>query len=430
MSKRYNLAFTIAYSVLSVCLVTTALWYIIEPKRSLQLLPSRDAAIHLYADSIEPSGSSQFKWLDRSSVTYECDIGYGIEYPYCGLVIKFKKPNTTNMEAPDEFDYQQAWSYSLLDYDTIELSLEYEGDSPRLNFFLRTGHPLPKNFAEYEKKTYLYVPFSSDRNQVKVSIADLTPPSWWVEKMALDPDPEHIDIDLSHVFEIGLDLPPKPSSGAHTFQLKRVVASKLYIPSVLVQSALLILISLMAITGVLHLLLKRTVNKIDKENQSLREKVNADPLTQCLNRTGLDTIVTRIFPLLKEAKMYVIVLDIDHFKNINDTYGHAVGDEILKQTAESLTDQLRKEDVLGRWGGEEFVIITRLEDDHIDAFISRLMQSLTSITFDKAPHDFQVTMSVGVSEVRIREPFKEAFERADEAMYVAKTSGRNAWRMG
>lgn len=123
-----------------------------------------------------------------------------------------------------------------------------------------------------------------------------------------------------------------------------------------------------------------------------------------------------------------MVLDLDHFKKINDTLGHAAGDEVLRQASMVLAKELRNDDVFGRWGGEEFIIISRIGREDLENMIFRLMRSLQSISIDGASGTYSVTMSVGVTEAQVGETFDDVFKRADEAMYQVKQSGRGSWK--
>lgn len=125
-----------------------------------------------------------------------------------------------------------------------------------------------------------------------------------------------------------------------------------------------------------------------------------------------------------------MVLDLDHFKNVNDTFGHAMGDEVLKTAGQAFSEQLRSEDILGRWGGEEFVVIVQMEvGEKIEALIERLMNEVRLLRFGSGVHAFSVTVSIGVTAARAGEDFSLAFDRADKAMYDAKNAGRNTYRL-
>ena len=125
----------------------------------------------------------------------------------------------------------------------------------------------------------------------------------------------------------------------------------------------------------------------------------------------------------KEYMFSVIMFDIDHFKKVNDTYGHDKGDYVLKTIADIVKSSIRKADALSRIGGEEFTIL--LPDTNIDkatALAERVRRSVEDYKFDVVG---RATISLGVTEFKADDSSDTLFKRVDEAMYLAKTSGRN-----
>lgn len=158
----------------------------------------------------------------------------------------------------------------------------------------------------------------------------------------------------------------------------------------------------------------------------LRELSITDALTGCYNRKKItDLIVNGTNRLKGRYPISILMLDIDHFKNVNDTFGHEMGDEVLKYVALTARDCIREEDLLFRWGGEEFVILlinSRLEDAIPVA--ERIRKSVEEEHTGSVNHDIPVTISVGVAEYDGMS-FDLSLKRSDEMMYKAKTGGRN-----
>jgi diguanylate cyclase (GGDEF)-like protein len=123
----------------------------------------------------------------------------------------------------------------------------------------------------------------------------------------------------------------------------------------------------------------------------------------------------------------VLYLDIDHFKRLNDTHGHAVGDVVLKHFAHLVTNNIRELDVLGRFGGEEFVVLlpdTSLENAKIIAERIRGFTENSSLKTESTP--LALSVSIGVAEVALKDgKIEEVLHRADQALYRAKALGRN-----
>lgn len=169
----------------------------------------------------------------------------------------------------------------------------------------------------------------------------------------------------------------------------------------------------------------RLLKEKDAGLEELRELATIDSLTGIYNRMTIEKILdAEIIRAHRYAfPMCVLFIDIDYFKKINDTYGHAQGDKVLIKIAQLLKRNIRSIDSMGRWGGEEFVIITpgiELRDAHKIA--KKLNRLIADYGFQQ---DSEVTISIGIAELG-RDDIKEnIINRADKALYKAKENGRN-----
>jgi diguanylate cyclase (GGDEF)-like protein len=161
------------------------------------------------------------------------------------------------------------------------------------------------------------------------------------------------------------------------------------------------------------------------------EVSHTDALTFLPNRRQIikDLQEEVIFSDRYGMPLSISMLDIDHFKKINDTYGHTVGDEVLRTLASELRDHIRYPDTIGRYGGEEFLIV--LPHSTLQAAADqaeRLCKHVRSLLIKSGGHEIDMTVSIGVAQYRIHKEDWEAFlSRADAALYQAKNSGRNRW---
>ena len=165
--------------------------------------------------------------------------------------------------------------------------------------------------------------------------------------------------------------------------------------------------------------------EIERINKELEYNATMDFLTDLYNRRKSDEILENEWERYKRYKrnFSIIILDIDDFKNINDKYGHNVGDKILNEFAGILKENVRKTDKIGRWGGEEFLIVcpeSNLEESLIVAEKIR-----TGICKNKFEVDELITGSFGISTAKGKESIYELVSKADEAMYIAKNKGKN-----
>lgn len=168
--------------------------------------------------------------------------------------------------------------------------------------------------------------------------------------------------------------------------------------------------------------------KLHQELDRVSALARHDPLTGALNRKGLDEAVVREVSNVhrKDTPLCMALLDIDNFKKLNDTLGHAAGDVALAHLASVTREVMRPQDALARYGGEEFVILmpdTALESG-IEA-MTRLQRELTKRFFLAGTEKVLITFSAGVAQLAADESGPDAIKRADQAMYLAKRAGKN-----
>lgn len=164
------------------------------------------------------------------------------------------------------------------------------------------------------------------------------------------------------------------------------------------------------------------------ETHRLQIVATSDPLTGLLNRRAIDAVLGQAEQRLQHGGdgYGVIMCDIDHFKAVNDTYGHAAGDLVLTAVAQRLAQATRKVDVLGRVGGEEFMVVANGATtlDNLAALAERLRRAVADAPVDLKETLF-VTASFGVAMATSAEPATQVTQRADDALYLAKREGRN-----
>lgn len=166
-----------------------------------------------------------------------------------------------------------------------------------------------------------------------------------------------------------------------------------------------------------------------KENEKLQKMVVTDKLTNAFNRHFIDFYLTN---LIEEANRFdtkfgVLFIDIDHFKNVNDTYGHDIGDDVLKMLSNTIISNTRSIDRFGRWGGEEFVLIVKLDSEkELTVFAEKIRMLIvnSSVTLPNK-EQIKVTISIGGLMFNKEETFESLMKKADTYMYEAKTTGRN-----
>ncbi len=178
--------------------------------------------------------------------------------------------------------------------------------------------------------------------------------------------------------------------------------------------------------------------EIYRNFKQLLQESQMDELTGLLNRKSFDAIVTKIHDAIlpssekvknerrseeSQSRYWLAMLDIDHFKNVNDTYGHVMGDEVLIRVAQTMKETLRDTDFLFRYGGEEFSTISSCDNKNdIKKAIERVRVAVENINI---PQIGKITISIGVIEMKKEVFHMTLIERADKALYHSKTNGRN-----
>jgi diguanylate cyclase (GGDEF)-like protein len=163
---------------------------------------------------------------------------------------------------------------------------------------------------------------------------------------------------------------------------------------------------------------------------TLAEAAATDSLTKLLNRRAMQELISEVAKVLRvQAKgCCFATLDIDHFKQINDRFGHDVGDEVLAKVSEMLRKQARSDEAVARWGGEEFLLFW---PDQTTAIAERRAERIRELINEQqfAKGELKVTASIGISHWDCNEKLEDALKRSDKALYQAKSEGRNRVRL-
>lgn len=172
--------------------------------------------------------------------------------------------------------------------------------------------------------------------------------------------------------------------------------------------------------------LEQRALELEEANRKISELAYLDPLTNVANRRSLNETLAREVErgVRLGLSLTVVLADVDHFKRVNDTFGHTMGDKVLQAIACTLLAQVRQYDLVARYGGEEFLILmpgSTLHDGELAA--ERFRAAVSAMSIDEFPQ--QVTASFGVASLLPGQPERALFDRVDKALYRAKENGRN-----
>jgi diguanylate cyclase len=176
---------------------------------------------------------------------------------------------------------------------------------------------------------------------------------------------------------------------------------------------------------------KQEVEKLHQELKSARGEALIDPLTGIHNRRGFETIAKQIFEDKNalEKGVCILMLDIDHFKKVNDTYGHLFGDKIIRVIAETVKSKIRGQDSVARMGGEEFaIVLTETNTEGAKIVAEHIRQSIEGgkvRRLDTKEHITGITVSLGMAVYENGKSIVDLLDQADKALYISKNEGRN-----
>lgn len=273
-----------------------------------------------------------------------------------------------------------------------------------------------------------------------IKMSHMQVPTWWLSQGKIPP--EYWGPEFNEVRGVQVSTGEHVKPGKYQMIIERVEISGKYVTDRRLYLLLLSAWTVAALALFISTLSKAKIelqsNKqrqqqledlnqlLNMEHQQLEERLTRDPLTGVLNRDGLAPVFNQSWGADSTHLLSLIFIDIDHFKKINDTYGHNIGDQVLLAFAQLLSENTRTHDLLARWGGEEFVLAcpdTTLEN--ACGLAEKLRHCIEKGEWPKA---LQVTASFGVAQIFSSESPTDFIGRADKALYVAKAQGRNCVR--
>ncbi|WP_333804307.1 GGDEF domain-containing protein [Sulfurospirillum sp.] len=198
---------------------------------------------------------------------------------------------------------------------------------------------------------------------------------------------------------------------------------------IIVQSALFYSFLFSTILAILITLLASFLKKSYLEVENLS---HVDGLTGLYNRIMFMSVFQKEIPKVKRNKqhLFLVILDIDDFKPINDTFGHLVGDEAIKITAHTLQNLLRTSDTIARFGGDEFIIsIVDKDKDAASTIVNRILNEFNNkmipVKRNDEKQEIPINLSIGYTAYKNEDDFKTMLQRADQALYISKEAGKN-----
>jgi GGDEF domain-containing protein len=417
---------------------------VIDGSTGLQVVTRDDRANH----------GASVATLERRAraLTLGCDVRTVYRYPFCILSLRLGS-------VPEGVD--------LSGFDRLRVWVKAEGPEARkqVRFALRNYNPGYSRLDEEESLKNQEVIYSLDTGSpLEVRLAQFGVASWWAEEHQLPL--AYAGLEFDHVVAIDITTASELQPGPHRITVERIELEGKWIAPARLR--LLVIAAWLAATFVflgLEAVATRRELARTRHSQATLQQINdalrtesatyasiarRDPLTGLLNRQGLGDALQELSRRTENLfPLSLVFVDIDHFKRVNDDHGHAVGDEVIRETAACIVEHVERGDILDcagpeerpdrrgaratsaggvgalvtRWGGEEFLLVCpRMPVQEAALMAERLRMMMTA---HRWPRDLQVSCSFGVAGAGSAPRLREGIDRADHAMYLAKRSGRN-----
>ncbi|WP_208638785.1 GGDEF domain-containing protein [Vibrio rhodolitus] len=411
--------------------IITLHWQFGEQK-SYRVSPN-DFAFLPTNDQIQKGASTSVLEQNGEAIQLNCELKKSPDYkwPYCGISIQLNKDAVER-------------GLDLSDFHTVKLDVDFirldSDKKPALRFYLRNYNPAySATDNEYTHKYNGLDYRQADYSQpLTIPLKNLQVLTWWLVDNQIPI--EHSGPEFNNVTRIEFATGSGAEEGLYQLNINSIEFIGYYIHKETLMLLLLMIWVGFAITfsameirnGRLKVMqsesrrayLQELNHKLKKQNIQFAEQAHRDALTGAMNRHSVREWLEKQFNSYVKPTdpLSVIYLDIDHFKHVNDRFGHKVGDDILREFTMVVMSELRATDRLVRWGGEEFVVFcqsTSLKQAYMLA--ERLRQKIELYQW---MHGEVLTASLGVAQMGDETP-QDMVTRADELLYKAKRGGRN-----
>jgi len=365
--------------------------------------------------------SAEMKWIDQAHLHYACRVPEATVWQSCNFGYMLSMANISQ-------------GIDLSRYNTLNLAVRYTGKSQYVRVSIRSFDPRFSNLEDGNstKFNFVNIPAKDLAQPIALKMSEFTVAEWWTTTYNQPRAYSQFDVSNAIVFNIDLQGNIDLSGSQHEFQVDRIEFVGDWISA---ESWYLAILCLWMVIGTAygssqwlrmrrkHRAQREQIHDLENEKEMYQKLSTLDALTGVMNRYGIGQFIAALGITRQSAS--VIVIDLDHFKRINDERGHHIGDRVLRTMGEILGSAIRNTDAVGRWGGEEFVLVcpgATLANaaDLAEKLRHRIME--TSFI----PEDpFPITASFGVAASGADQSFEDVFRQADQALYLAKNRGRN-----
>ena len=381
------------------------------PERRLTLDPKREG-VTFYLTKGEDA-LTQVDWVEQPRLHFKCHFVQEATGASCGYTYELFQSSALKN------------GVDLSRFRNLNLTVRYTGDAHYLRVAIRGFDGRFSRAEDFNTTKFnsLNLPSRDLAKPLAIDLHEFSVPEWWVAQYNLPRDLSRPDVSNAVAFSIYLQ--GEHAGSDHDVQIDKVEFTGDWISAEYWYLGILCawMIGAASFGSSQWLRLRRQHRELQSEKDKYQQLSTIDGLTKVLNRHGIEQFIES----LQAANLptSIIVIDLDHFKKINDHRGHYAGDRVLQGVGEILRAHTRNTDGLGRWGGEEFILVCPGASLSKAADLAeKLRQRILQTNF--IPEDaLSVTASFGVATSPAGGSFEDAFQQADQALYLAKSKGRN-----
>jgi diguanylate cyclase (GGDEF)-like protein len=390
------------------------------PEQIVTLYPNETTTLSIFSDE-SIGGNSQVLWIDQANSKYQCTVPDTTLSQYCGASITWWYEDGPK-------------TYDLRGFQRLILDITYQGSTPNLVVNLyNTLQPIEGIIETTVAKSMSASVRSQDFNsRVNVDFNDFRVADWWITQHNIPREFAHVE--LNEITSVGISPIAPFSHQADIIQINAIYVAGTYFSKESLYASLLLFWALLLSSEALfhYWTLRQRVKRDAAKLQSLSDisakykvKAETDKLTGLSNREGLAQTLMAIEQSDTKSSYALLLIDVDHFKGLNDQFGHDVGDLVLEELAQSINRSIRSTDIVCRWGGEEFVVLfryTKLQD--VYPFAEKIRLEIARSSF-AGTLKLPIYVSIGAALMSVDDSFEKTFKLADQALYAAKRAGRN-----
>lgn len=423
-------------SLLIVAIIATLLAVIAVhyfPEKRYTIIPSDSARIYLDSAKL-PDGSVTSEWLNDSHSKLRCNVppAFKGDYFNCALIADVSSSATMGI--------------NLSKYTHLELQIRYVGDANKIRIAARNYNPAYSrpNDGNSSKFNAALIHVKELAKPLRLPLTAFSVSDWWVSQYNIPV--LQAQTEMTNTLSLTVDFADVPPPGKHDISVEKLELIGKWISLenwyLFILGCWMLGIFGFAAYRLIQLHRKtRADSKIIEElatnNEQLKTETDkfrrlstVDSLTQAYNRFGIDKVVSTLMAASHDRfkltpNFALIIIDIDHFKRVNDRRGHDAGDRVLQKISAIVQDSIRSVDFLGRWGGEEFVVIMPNTGKEFAGELAERIRVAVGETVFEPEQPLYVTASFGIGAQLKDEDFASTFKRVDTALYKAKEMSRN-----